>query len=140
MRRVLAALLCAAFVLAFSGTTFADSERVILVSQQITITATVLPARYVIVDKDGSITRITSNTDEAVAPRTYREAIKPGNEATLSPIAQKQYEQVINSAVNKVGVLYDGSKPLPEVNKVSTVPTSKFNLFSLLDLRPHYRL
>lgn len=139
MGRVLAALLIAAFTLVFPLTTYADGDHVIMASQQITITAKVLPARYIVLDENEQIRKIISNTDEDVSPQVYKDSVKVGNETVANPQALAQYQKIIDSAPQKIGVIYDAGKVQTDVTYSAPTRTSRLSFLSLLHIRSLYR-
>jgi len=80
------------------------------VSIEITVTATILPARYVILDDDG-IKQIISNTNEQVEPKVYKEKILPSNQVVLSEETLSDYSGIIKNleGKNQIGVIYTRS-------------------------------
>jgi hypothetical protein len=72
----------------------AVSARAISVSQTITITARVAAARSIIVNEQGRMTSVISNTSEAITPKVYRSAMH-GPQQPLTPELLAQYQSVI---------------------------------------------
>lgn len=82
------------------------SAETISVSHKITITASVAPAHYVIIDEYGSIIDITSNTAEDVTPRIFLNSVKKGNERPLTKEIYAQYREIVPLGQGKMGHLY----------------------------------
>lgn len=85
-----------------------SSAQTISVSQQIIVTATILPAKYVIVDANDRILQIISNTsDRDVQPSVYRNVVKTEN--FIQPTAQinSDIAKLLNGKAIKPGILYD---------------------------------
>jgi len=85
------------------------------VSQVIVITATVAPARSIIVNDQGQATQIISNTPQNVTPKVYVNKMF-GPEQPLTPSLQQQYRSVIAGHKNLNGVVID--VPLPVTQSV----------------------
>ncbi len=65
------------------------------VTQIITITARVAPARSIVVNDQGVMTKIYSNTPEAVTPKVYLNSV-PGKAMPLTPQLMQQYQTIID--------------------------------------------
>lgn len=89
----------------------------ISVTQVITITATVAPARSIVVDDAGRILSIVSNTNEAVIPTVYVNKVH-GEERPLTPDLQSKYDSIIAQQTNLNGVEIPVAKPQPVVKPV----------------------
>lgn len=80
----------------------------ITVTNQIKITATILPAKYVIVDADNKIQQIISNTSEKdVKLSVYQKAVKPENSLTSNDQIESDVAKLLIGKTIKPGVLYD---------------------------------
>jgi hypothetical protein len=76
-------------------------------SAVVTVRATVLPARYVIVDERGVITSIITNTSQDVIPTAYLGSISPENARPLTPQLLESYQKIIkNLDITGPGVIY----------------------------------
>ncbi len=76
-------------------------------SQEIGVRATVLPARYIILDFTGRISQILSNTAENVTPSVYRDKIAAGRELPLTAQLLTQYNSLLATVSRPgPGVLY----------------------------------
>ncbi|MBC7708159.1 hypothetical protein H7Y63_02975 [Polaromonas sp.] len=98
--------------------------------QQIRITATVQPMRYIIVDTSGSILQIISNTDNKdIVPSVYVGTILEVNQIPLTEIITNQEQIILKNKVVKPGVLYKRPALVvaPPKNMVLTLlsPTQK---------------
>lgn len=80
-------------------------------TQVITITATVAPARSIVVNDQHQMTMIYSNTAENVTPKVYLNKA-PGPELALTPQLLSQYNQIMSHTKNKVGVAIPVNPPL----------------------------
>lgn len=73
----------------------------------VTLTATIRPAKYLIVDNNREIKEILSNTKENVVPTVYINSISPGN---MIPLSNNIYDQYISiaacSSINNIGAVY----------------------------------
>lgn len=85
------------------------------VTQIITITATVLPARSIVVNDRGQMTKIYSNTDQDVTPKVYVNKA-PGELGVMTPELQKQYDSIMAKTKQKVGVAID--VPIPTATRL----------------------
>ncbi len=75
---------------------------------QLKIQAVVLPAHTVIVDEQGEITLIASNTTEGVEePKVYRGNAIRGNEQELTPAIFAEYRRFVPEGKSRIGILYD---------------------------------
>ena len=85
----------------------------------ITITAVVLPARYIIVDSNGIINKILSNTKQNVTPKVYLNSIN-GKELVLTNKISNQYTKILKKIKlkNLCGIIYN--KPLYIQNNTSS--------------------
>lgn len=103
MRRLFGGLLVLLFVLV-PATAHADA---VGETQEIQIHATVLPARSIILDPQGRISQILSNTAENVTPSVYRGSIAAGHEIQLSGQLLTQYSLLLAQVARPgPGVLY----------------------------------
>jgi hypothetical protein len=73
---------------------------------QLTTTARVLPAQYIVIDELGTIVEILSNTTEDVTPRVYQKSVAKDNERPLTPELYQQYRFHVPVGSSRVGVLY----------------------------------
>lgn len=80
------------------------------ITQTITVRATVLPARSIVVNDAGQMIKIYSNTNEAITPKVYLNHA-PGAQAAMTPALQQQYDAIITSKKNLEGVAID--VPIP---------------------------
>ncbi len=76
-------------------------------TQGITVTATVLPTRIIIVDKNLTIQKIISNTSEDVRPIVYLETAD-GEEIAYSESVRREYSFLKPSLnFSKAGIVYE---------------------------------
>ncbi len=72
----------------------------------ITITASVLPARYIEVDKENTIKKIISNTKDDVTPQVCFDSCLE-NIVELTPHISKQYQAIMSkNAKSSIGIIY----------------------------------
>ena len=75
-------------------------------SDSVIITATVKPARYIVIDKHEIITQIISNTKDNVPPYVCLR-ICQGLVLTPTPFVSRQYQQIITRLHDhRIGILY----------------------------------
>ena len=110
MKRFLASLTAIVFVVATLVVPASASAQTLSVTQEITITARVLPARSIVVNDKGQMIRIYSNTDENVTPMVYINKA-PGEQTALTPKLKKQYQAVLAQHKNLIGIAIE--VPLP---------------------------
>ena len=65
------------------------------VSQVIHLTGIVPPMRNIVVDGQGNILEITSNTTDNVTPRVFLNKMLDANEISLSPAVYEEYQSKI---------------------------------------------
>lgn len=88
------------------------------VEDQITVTATVAPARYIIVNTNGLIKEIDSNTTEPVIPKVYIGSIR-STAIPLSPLVLNEYTKIISKCnFRKIGIIYSANVSHPVKNPV----------------------
>ena len=110
MKRFLASLTAFVFVATGLVMPTSVSAQTLSVTQEITITARVLPARSIVVNDSGQMIRIYSNTDEHVTPKVYINKA-PGEQTALTPALKQQYQAVLAQHSNLNGIAID--VPLP---------------------------
>jgi hypothetical protein len=103
MRRLIGFIIALLIPLGISAPVFAETQSV---SVQITVTAVVPSHRDIILDKNGNITEIDSNTKEDVTPDAYIGSAKPENKVPLTDDLFGQYRQHVPEGTAKYGVLY----------------------------------
>lgn len=108
----------------------AVNAKTISVSQKITITATVLPHHYIIVDNNDKIVEVISNTDGQATIKVYIHEVSYGNEVLLTPKIYQQYMHLV-SRQQKYGVLYKSE------SKVVTKVTGQ-DVASILSVKNYY--
>ena len=89
------------------------------ITQEIRVTARVLPQRHITIDATGAIIKITSNTVEDVKPEVFTNIDTPANKRNLTPEIYRQYRSRIPAGTTKSGVLYDSYSSISE--RISTV-------------------
>jgi hypothetical protein len=73
------------------------------------IAAAIAPVRIIVVNDNGNITKIISNTPEAVTP-TVRKGTPDGRQTTLTRDINKQYAVILKRAkIKKTGVIYQAN-------------------------------
>lgn len=108
IKRVAIILLALAVPLLYSGSSQAAPTSV---TQELKVTARVLPARQVILDQRGDIIRITSNTPEDIMPTVYISNDIPSNRIPLSESTYIEYRKYVPVGTAKYGVLYENLNP-----------------------------
>ncbi len=94
-------------------------------SVNIEVRGVIAPARSIVVDEQGSITQILSNTNENVSPVVYRLKIDSANQLPLTSDLARQYNQVLSRAGSKlIGVLYQRPANSAPLN-LSTIAVQK---------------
>lgn len=96
----------AGFFAAFLLTAPSASAATLTASGEIRITAVVAPVHYIIVNEDGDIIDITSNTDEDAAPKVYRDKVAAGNEVQLTRAIYQDYRAIVPAGKSRIGKLY----------------------------------
>lgn len=100
----------------------------ITVTQVITITATVAPARSIVVDDTGRMTSVVSNTDEPIVPKVYVNKVH-GEERPLTPELKAQYDSIIAKQTKLNGIEIPVVVPQP----VSQPPEHKLSFMSFIN-------
>lgn len=75
-------------------------------TQELSVTATILPMRHIVIDTAGRIVRITSNTRDDVQPQVYIGDDTPGNEQPINTSIMQSYRRLVPAGSQKIGVLY----------------------------------
>lgn len=96
----------------------AASAQTISITQTITITATVAPARSIVINDQGQITKIYSNTAENVTPNVYVNEAPTGQRLPLTADLRSQYEQIISKQKNLAGVAIPVAPPVADNDNV----------------------
>jgi hypothetical protein len=112
-------VIIAAFAL---PTEHATAEPMQVSGGQIRVLARVLPTHYIIVDHQGIITEIASNTDGPATPRVFLTDVALGQEQPYTSAVQEQYETLVPNGLGHIGILYRYSSLLPLFNR-QPVPT-----------------
>lgn len=92
--------------------------------QQLHTTARVLPAQHIVVNEQGAIVEILSNTTEDVLPKVYLNRISKNTEQPLTPAIHEQYRLLVPKGASRVGVLYRKSILTPSLrigNEITTI-------------------
>jgi hypothetical protein len=83
----------------------AASAFTVSAEQKIIIRARVLPSQYVIINDQGRIIEIGSNTDQSVTPRVFMARVTAGSERPLSGAIYAQYKELLPAKI-RPGILY----------------------------------
>jgi hypothetical protein len=103
MRKGLGALFLLLLITWLPGLAAAD----VSATAQYSVTATVLPARVIIIDNHHQVTEVLSNTRQEVIPTVYLRTIAPANQQPLSSAIYNQYLSLVPNAKRaQSGVLY----------------------------------
>lgn len=98
----------------------ADTETV---SQQIRITAIVLPAQYVVVNANGQVQQIISNSyDINVNATVYQDSVKPENIKPLTPEITLQIANLLKGVKIEPGIIYQRQTVLKVVQNKNVLP------------------
>ncbi|MGH9856501.1 MAG: hypothetical protein ACRD4B_01535, partial [Acidobacteriota bacterium] len=87
----------------FSGTAKAQSPTY---NNQIQVTGIVLPAQHIIIDRQGNIIEILSNTGKDVTPKVYLNNISKESIRELTPEIYERYQELVPKGHSHVGTLY----------------------------------
>lgn len=75
---------------------------------QLEVKARVLPVHTIIVDEQGIIEQIFSNTPKDNAtPRVYRVSIAAANEQPITPQVDAAYRRLVPAGQSRIGLLYE---------------------------------
>jgi hypothetical protein len=75
-------------------------------NNQLQVTARVRSAHHVIIDSEGNVIEILSNTTEDVIPKVYLEKISSETEQPLTDEIMQHYRKLVPLGKSKIGVLY----------------------------------
>ena len=89
-------------------------------NNKLKVTGVVLPAQYIIVDEQGTILEISSNTTQDVKPRVYLHTIHKDNVRPLTSEIYRQYRRIVPPGQAKVGVLYQHAPIVPSFIRPET--------------------
>lgn len=103
MRRFIGLIIALLIPLGLSAPVFAETESIGI---QITVTAVVPSHRDIIIDKNGNILEIDSNTKEDVMPDVYLNKATPENKQPLTPDLYNEYRSHVPAGTDTYGVLY----------------------------------
>lgn len=78
-------------------------------NHQLQVTGVVLPAQHIVVDDEGVILQILSNTKKDVTPKVYTGKISKEALTTMTPEIYEQYRQIVPEGRSRVGTLYERS-------------------------------
>lgn len=101
----------------------------VTITQQLHVSARVLPMRHIIVDPTGQIVQITSNTTANVKPQVFEQTDAPRNQRPLTRAIYRQYRTVVHDGSANYGILYE-RKLIPVVDlrtKFSSLVTYSIN-------------
>ena len=99
-------IILAAVAVPVIGNATTSAQRFV-VSEPIYITARVLPTHTVIVNEQGIITEIISNTTEDVIPKVFVNESLKENERPLTPEIYEQYKDLVSPGESRIGTLYE---------------------------------
>lgn len=107
--------LLAAFIVGATGLSGgrAASAYTLSASGKVHLIGKVAPAHYIIVDGDGTILQVISNTDEDTVPLVYKDKLIANNQMPLTPAIYDQYRKIVPAGTSHPGVLYKLAKPQP---------------------------
>jgi hypothetical protein len=138
--RLLGAILgvMAAAVVLISGQS-TSAEPVALI-QQLEVKGRVLPYHTLIVDENGVLIRILSNTEENdAALRVFLGNVAAKNRLPLAEKTYSQYRQLVPEGFSRIGVLYEcgASRPLRSPIDNEALPKSTWSPLGLI-VMPHH--
>lgn len=89
----------------------AASAETISVERKIVVQAKVMPAQYIVIDGQGKIMEIGSNTNADVVPQVF--LTRPGaeNQQPMTPELYAQYRGLVPAGKSHPGVLYKYQAP-----------------------------
>lgn len=122
------------FSASFVSSPFASAD--VTYSQKIEVHAVIAPARYIILNQQGQISQILSNTKQPVQPTVYKEAIKTENLTYLTADIESQYVTLLNGNINSIGVLYKTPSPKSESGYKRKLSQKNESLFSKPSVLP----
>jgi hypothetical protein len=106
-------------------------------SDYIIITARVLPTHTIIIDDQGVIQEIISNTTEDVpAPKVFLNTVSKETAQPYTPTVEAQYKQLITPGHGKVGTLYKRPTPLSLLQKPRTTYAAQSRTTAVAHHRP----
>lgn len=98
------------------------SAETITKSGKINVKARVIPAHTIVIDEQGEVVRITSNTSEEITqPRVFMVQIAAGNEKPLTDDIYKEYRRLVSPRQGKPGTLYDRSDWITQSQRQPTL-------------------
>ncbi len=94
--------------------------------QEIVVQAQILPARYIIIDKQNNIIEIGSNTKEDVLPQVYLGSIGSNSGVPLTRDIYNQYRGILPAGKSHAGVLYarEAGQPVKDVRHIKLLNLS----------------
>lgn len=100
----------------------ASAESVVVDGGNVTVQAQVLRTHYILIDEQGHITQIASNTTEEAKPRVFFLKEVHGNERAMTEDVYQQYKAILPTGKSdKVGIVYQRS----ELERIPLFATSK---------------
>lgn len=109
-------------LIAYGGV--ASAESVTVTGGKLNVHAKVLPRHTIVVDEQGLIMQIFSNTAEDVdSPRVYKGEIDAANEQPITPALYDEYRRLVPAGKSRVGLLYERN-PI-----IDLLQLPKFTLF-----------
>ena len=82
------------------------SAETISAERRIVVQAEVMPAQYILVDQQGKVLEIGSNTNQDVVPQVFLNHPTAGNERPLTPEIYAQYRSFVPAGKSHPGILY----------------------------------
>lgn len=86
------------------------------------VSGIVLPAQQVVVDEQGTIIEISSNTTHDVMPEVYLNKIAKENARDMTPEIYQQYRRLVPPGHSHVGTLYKHTPIIPLEPAFQTTP------------------
>jgi hypothetical protein len=117
LRGILVVFSVMAMAVMFSSPASAETQSS---SQQLHVHAKVRSHQTIVIDDSNVILEVSSNTNEEVTPRVYRNRIQSANEVPLTAAIYSNYRQLIPKGAVRQGILYKYSafKGVQQFNQV----------------------
>jgi hypothetical protein len=127
LRGILILVIAGLMSLLFGGT--AAAQQLSVGGGQLKVEARVLPTHTILVDGEGAIVWVASNTEGNDATlRVYRNQIAAGTEQPLTGEIMDSYRQLIAAGSSRIGILYDRASFRTLLDVPDTSPLALFSV------------